>query len=183
MSASFGQLTPSASVSLFSGSKKSIAADFSTSEKRSHVSGVALPNFKMTNTSGGNYAQSSNPGFPSAVIMQVDVQNMNTSSTLSRTSNGTNHGRNLTSSYTIGGAAESAMSAQQGSKRATPALAAKTASVTANPSKSAAKKVGSDPGDPGAGGSLPVGDGMWILLLFAFVYGVGADAKPLVDKM
>ncbi|MFZ4726759.1 MAG: hypothetical protein ACOYMD_15095 [Paludibacter sp.] len=70
-------------------------------------------------------------------------------------------------------AAEAAMSStQQGSKRATPALKAKTASVSTNLASNGSKKIGggSNPGEPGA--SLPVGDGVWILLSLAGVYFV-----------
>ena len=196
MSASFGHLSPSSSVSLFSGSKKTMAANNSTSENHSDLSGVVLPNFKMKITSGGDYAQTSTPDFPSTGVSPVDVQGMNTSSGTNRTSSNTNYANNLAQSYASGNAAveyisnpqnptksdinglllldtraaASAMSAQQGSKRATPALAAKTASISTDQSKAASKKIAGDPGEPGPGGSLPVGDGMSILLVLAGAY-------------
>lgn len=207
MSASFGQMSTTSSTGLFSGSKKTMASDLSSNEKRSDLSGVVLPNFKMKSTSGADYSQISNPDFPSTEVSQMDIQDLNTPSASNKTSNNTNYANNLAQSYAFGNAAveyisnpqnptksdinglllldtraaASAMSAQQGSKRTTPALAAKTASVsTSLATKSGVKKIGGDPGDPGA--SLPVGDGMWILLMFAVVYAVFPESKYLVAQ-
>jgi len=59
---------------------------------------------------------------------------------------------------------------QPGSKRAVKALAGKTPSGSVSSDKGA-KKVGDEggAGDPGVG-SLPVGNGIWIMLMFAAVY-------------
>ncbi|MEI8084573.1 MAG: hypothetical protein WCG93_00010 [Paludibacter sp.] len=194
MSASFGQLSKSKSVNLLSDNKKAVAVDFQTMEIRSDISGVALPSRKMKSTSGGDYTQTNNVDFPSTGIEPSDVQNLNgTSST--RTNASGNSARNQSQSLAFGNsdvqyisnpqnptksdinalllldthAAEAAMTTQQGSKRATSSLAAKTASVsTSLTNNKTAKKVGGDPGDPGA--SLPVGDGIWILLAMAGMY-------------
>jgi len=157
----------------------------------------------MKSTSGGDYAQSSTPDFPSTGIDQSNGLNLNETSASTRTSGSGNYARNSSQSLAFGTsevqyisnpqnptksdinalllldthAAEAAMSSQsqQGSKRATSALAAKTASVSAslNDSKSTKKVIGSgNPGEVGVGGSLPVGDGVWILLAFVGVYSV-----------
>ena len=198
MSASFGQLSKSKSVNLLSVNKEAAVSEFKSKEIRSDLSGVILPTHKMKSTSRGDYAQTSNPDFPSSGIEQSDVQNMNGAST--RTNSSGNYARNESQSFVFGNssveyisnpqnptksdinalllldthAAEAAMSTtQQGSKRATSALAAKTASVSTslNDNKST-KKVGGDPGEPGAGGSLPIGDGIWILFLLLGVYSI-----------
>jgi hypothetical protein len=62
---------------------------------------------------------------------------------------------------------------QQGSKRATSALAAKTASVSTSLTDSkTTKKISGDSGEPGA--SLSIGDGVWILLLMGSGYSFAA---------
>ena len=196
MSASFGQLSKSKSVSLLSYNR--VATEFSAKEIRSDLSGISLPTHKMKSTSGGDYAQSTNVDFPSNGIVHSEAQNLNgTSST--HTSSSINYASNQTQSFSFGNsdvqyisnpqnptksdinalllldtrAAETAMSSQsqQGSKRATSALAAKTASVSTSLTNSkVAKKVGGDPSEPGA--SLPVGDGVWVLLVLAGVYAI-----------
>jgi len=194
MSASFGQLTKSKSVNLLSSNKEAAVAEYKSKEIRSDLSGVSLPVHKMKSTSGSDYAQTLNPDFPSTGIEQADVQDMNGPST-TRTNSSGNYTRNQSQSFAFGNsdvqyisnpqnpsksdinalllldthAAEAAMTTQQGSKRATQALAAKTASVsTSLTDPKAAKKIGGDPGEPGA--SLPIGDGVWILLALAGVY-------------
>jgi D-serine deaminase-like pyridoxal phosphate-dependent protein len=131
-------------------------------------------------------------------IEQSDVQDMNQSTS---TSSSGNYANNQSQVFVIGSAsvdyisnhqnptksdinalllldtraAETALSTQQGSKRSTPALAAKTASVSTRLSdKKAVKKISGDPGDPGA--SLPIGDGVWVLLAFAAAYSVSRFA-------
>ena len=198
MSASFGQLSKSKSVNLLSNNKDVAATNFRAKEIRSDLSGVTLPTHKMKSTSGGDYAQTSNLDFPSAGIDQSNGLNLNETSASTRTSGSGNYARNSSQSFAFGTtdvqyisnpqnptksdinalllldtrAAEAAMTTtQQGSKRATPALAAKTASVSTSLSDNkTVKKVGGDPGDPGA--SLPVGDGVWILLALAGVYSL-----------
>ena len=196
MSASFGHLSKSKSVNLLYNNKEAAATAFQTKEIRSDLSGVSLPTSNMKSTSGGDYAQSSNSDFPSTGIEQAAVQNMNQSTSTSRTGN---YANNQSQSFSFGNsdvqyisnpqsptksdinalllldtrAAETAMSSQsqQGSKRATAALAAKTASVSTSLTDSkSAKKVLGDPGEPGA--SLPVGDGVWILLALVGGYTV-----------
>ena len=195
MSASFGHLSKSKSVNLLYNNKEAAATAFQTKEIRSDLSGVTLPSNKMKSTSGGYYAQTSNVDFPSTGIEQSNVQTGNkTSST--RTNSSGNYARNQSQTFAFGNsdvqyisnpqnptksdinalflldthAAETAMSTQQGSKRATSALTAKTASVSTSLTDKSAKKVSNDPGEPGA--SLPIGDGVWILLglggVFAF---------------
>jgi hypothetical protein len=196
VSASFGQLSKSKTVNLLSDNKEAALTAFQTKEIRSDLSGVSLPVHKMKSTSGGDYAQTSGVDFPTTEINQADVQNMNSTST-SRSTSSANYAHNQTQSFAFGNtevqyisnpqnptksdinalllldthAAETAMSSQsqQGSKRATSALAAKTASVsTSLTDNKSTKKIGGDPGEPGA--SLPIGDGVWILLAFAGVY-------------
>ena len=194
MTASFGHLSKKTSVNLLYINKEPSENDVQIKEIRSDLSGVTLPGYKMKSTSGGNYAQTSNSDFPTTGIEQSDALNLNeTSSTNNRSSN-INYARNQSQSFTFGNsdvqyisnpqnptksdinalllldthAAETAMTNQQGSKRATPALAAKTASITSNQSQAAPKKIDDDPGEPGA--SLPIGDGVWIMLAFAGVF-------------
>ena len=200
VSASFGQLSKSKKVNLVSDNKEAASTAFQTKEIRSDLSGVTLPGYKMKSTSGGDNTQTSNPDFPLTGIDQPDVQDLNNSSS-TRTNSSGNYAHNESQSFAFGNldvqyisnpqnptksdinalllldthAAETAMSSQsqQGSKRATSALAAKTASVSTSLTDSkTAKKVGGDPGEPGAGGSLPVGDGVWILLGLVGVYSV-----------
>jgi len=198
VSASFGHITKTKTVNLASNNKEAASNAFQTKEIRSDLSGVTLPGYKMKSTSGGDYAQTSNVDFPTNGIEQAEVQNIDGTST-TRTNSSTNYAGNQSQSFAFGNsdvqyisnpqnptkydinalllldthAAETAMSSQsqQGSKRATSALAAKTASVsTSLTDKKAVKKIGGDPGEPGA--SLPVGDGVWILLGLAGVYSV-----------
>ena len=199
MSASFGQLLKSKSVNLLSDNKeKTVDAEFLKKEVRSDLSGVTLPGYKMKSTSGGNYAQTSNVDFPTNGIEQADAQNMNRTTTASRT---INYARNESQSFAFGNstvqyisnpqnptksdinalllldthAAEAAMSStQQGSKRATSSLTAKTASVSSSLTSTNAKKInsGGNPGEPNPGGSLPVGDGIFILILLAASYSL-----------
>ncbi|MEI7504892.1 MAG: hypothetical protein WCJ61_16580 [Paludibacter sp.] len=195
ISASFGQLSKKTSTNLLSDNKKAAVDGFQSKEIRSDLSGVSLPGYKMKSTSGGDYAQTSNVDFPTTGIDQSNALNLNETSSSTSTRTHGNNTRNNSQSYAIGNsdvqyisnpqnptksdinalllldthAAEAAMSNQQGSKRATPALAAKTASVSVSlADKTAVKKITGDPGEPGA--SLPIGDGVGILLLLAIVY-------------
>ncbi|MEI8086878.1 MAG: hypothetical protein WCG93_11760 [Paludibacter sp.] len=200
MSASFGQLSKNNSVNLLS--NNTTVVDFQTKEIRSDISGVTVPVHKMKSTSGGDYTQSSNPDFPSTRVDQSNGLNLNeTTSSNTRTNSSGNYARNQSQFFAFGNsdvqyisnqqnptksdinalllldthAAETAMTSQsqQGSKRATSALAAKTASVSTSLTDSkSAKKVGSgsNPGEPTSGGSLPVGDGVWILLAMAGIF-------------
>ena len=196
MSASFGHLSKSKSFNLLSNNKEVAATNFQAKEIRSDLSGVTLPGYKMKSTSGGDYAQSSTPDFPSTGIDQSNGLNLNETSASTRTSGSGNYARNSSQSLAFGTsevqyisnpqnptksdinalllldthAAEAAMSnqSQQGSKRATSALAAKTASVSNSLTDKTAKKISGNPGEPGA--SLPVGDGVWILLALAGIF-------------
>lgn len=197
MSASFGHISKKTSINLMSNNNESAISDFSAKEIRSDLSGVSLPTHKMKSTSGGDYAQSSGVDFPTIGIQQPDVQSLNNGSTTNRSSSSGNYDRNQSQSFAFGNsnvqyisnpqnptkadvsalllldthAAEAAMTTQQGSKRATPALATKTATVsTSLTSSKTAKKISGDPGEPG--GSLPVGDGLWVLFSLLVVYGV-----------
>ena len=206
VSASFGQLSKSKSVNLFSNNNATVFSNLQVKELPSDLSGNALPSHKMRSTSGGDYAQTSNLDFPTTGISQMDLQNSNASTASSQTTSKTNYANNLSPTYAIGNAtveyisnpqnptksdinvlllldtraAESAISAQQGSKRATSALAAKTASVSISLSENkSAKKVIINPSEPGSGASLPVGDGVWMMLALAgmfashrFIYGL-----------
>jgi len=206
MSASFGHLSKKSSDNLLSNNKKTAAAEFSTKDIRSDLSVISLPVYKMKSTSSGDYAQSSNIDFPFTGIEQSDVQNLNGSSSTSTKSSG-NYARNESQSFAFGNydvqyisnpqnptksdinalllldthAAETAMSSQsqQGSKRTISALTAKTASVSTSLSDNkSAKKVGGDPGDPGA--SLPIGDGVWMLLMMCSGYSIAAYKRSKI---
>ncbi|MEI7502948.1 MAG: hypothetical protein WCJ61_06660 [Paludibacter sp.] len=208
MSASFGHLSKKTAVNLLTNNKEAAAVDFQTKEIRSDLSGVSLPNHKMKSTSGGDYAQYSSPDFISTGVMQMDIQNINNSSSSVRTNIKVNYASNYSQSFMTGNsdaqyissyqnptksdivglllldtrAAEAAMTTtQQGSKRATPSLAAKTASVSTSLASNGVKKigVGSNPGEPGA--SLPVGDGVLILLSMAGVYTVSHSEYKVED--
>ena len=67
--------------------------------------------------------------------------------------------------------AEIASTSKQGSKRLVQSVGTASTSTDVN-GKKILKKVDGDPNDPGAGASLPIGDGMWLMLMFAAVYGV-----------
>ena len=203
LSSSFGHLSKSKSVNLLSNNKEAAVTEFQAKEIRSDLSGVTLPTHKMKSTSGGDYAQLSSLDFPTSGIEQSNVMNLNGSTSTVRTGSSGNIARNQSQTFSFGNsevqyisnpqnptksdinalllldthATETAMSgqSQQGSKRATSALAAKTASVsTSLKDNKAVKKVGGDsnPGEPNPGGSLPVGDGFWILLGLVGVYSV-----------
>ena len=197
LSASYGKLAPAKSANLFSNNLPVVVDESLAKEIRSDLSGITLPVNKMKSTSGGNYAQGSNPEFLSTGIEQTNVQDMNQSSISSRTttSSTANYAGVQSSSYAIGNAsvqyisnqqnptksdisalllldtraAETAMASQQSAKRATPALAAKTANFSTDLSANKkVQKVDGDPNEPG--GSLPVGDGVWIMLSMLGVY-------------
>jgi hypothetical protein len=131
--------------------------------------------------------------------MQVDVQSMNNSLSAARSNTQVSYSSNYSQSLMVGNsaveyisnsqnptkadiaglllldtrAAEVAMTSQQGSKRATPALNGKTAAVsTSLTNDKGARKVdgGGSPGDPNPGGSLPIGEGIWTMLLLASFY-------------
>ena len=198
VSTSFGQFSKSASSKSSFGTAKSLATDLSVLQTRSDLSGVILPINKMKSTSGGNYTQYTNPDFNSMSVLQVDVQNMNNSPSVAKTNTNVHYASNYSQSFLIANsnveyinnsqnptkadisglllldtrAAESAMTTQQGSKRATPALASKTASVSTSLAGKGLQKLDGEggAGDPGLGGSLPIGDGVWILLAFAGVF-------------
>ncbi|MEI7502082.1 MAG: hypothetical protein WCJ61_02250, partial [Paludibacter sp.] len=88
MSASFGHLSKKSSVNLSNNNKEAAAVDFQAKEIRSDLSGVALPTHKIKSTSGGDYAQTSSPDFPTTGIEKTDVQNMNGSSSARTNSSG-----------------------------------------------------------------------------------------------
>jgi hypothetical protein len=204
MSASFGHFSKSNSFNLLSNNKEAAGVDFKTKEIRSDLTGVALPSHKMKSTSGGDYVQLSSLDFPSAGIEQSSAMNLNGSTSTVRSGSSGNIAHNQSQTFSFGNsdvqyisnqqnptksdinalllldthAAEAAMTTQQGSKRATSALAAKTASVSTSLTDKGPKKVdgGTGAGDPGAGGSLPVGDGVWILLACAGAYSVSRFA-------
>ena len=68
--------------------------------------------------------------------------------------------------------AQAAATAQQGSKRVIQTSASSSSSTDMN-GKQNSKKAPGDPGEPGVpGGSLPIGDGVWLMLMFASVYSL-----------
>ena len=130
--------------------------------------------------------------------MQVDLQNMNNSPSVVRTNARVSYTSNYSQPLIVGNsdveyisnsqnptkgdisglllldtrAAEAPMTTKQGSKRATPALAAKTASVSASLAGKGPQKLDGDGGAGEPGASLPIGDGVWILLAFAGAYSL-----------
>jgi hypothetical protein len=205
LSSNFGQFSKNTTSNFLSNNKAVTATENYTKENRSNFSGNALPEYKIKSTSGGNYAHASNVDFPSNGIEQSDIQSYreqarNVSASSSRLNSGFNYAQNQTRFNNIGStsvdyisntqnptksdinalflldthAAEAAMT-QEGSKRALPSLAGKTASISANLSsnKTVKKKLDGNTGagDPvGLGGSLRVGDGVLILLLLLGIY-------------
>ena len=193
ISASFGNLRTTSSGSFSGHGRKSTLSDNS-----SNTANIDLPSYKMNSTSGENYTQSSTPDLISTGVNQVDVQGVSQPSLTNRIKVNSNYASNQSQSFAVGKsdvqyisnpgnptksdinimlildtrAAQEAITAQQGSKRATPALAAKTASSsTSLAAKSAPKKSGGLLGEPSSpSGSLPVGDGFWILICFVVVY-------------
>lgn len=202
LSASFRQLAKPSTVNLYSHNEKSIQEDISISENTKELSINTLPSYKMKNTSGGVYSKSTNSDFVSTEITQVDIQNTNQSITATATNtsdspdqsqfiafgnsnvhyitNPQNPTKSDISALLLfdtyaADATEVAKTVQQGSKRATPALAGKTAiSSTDNMGHKIPKKIdgSGNPGEPTLGGSLPIGDGMLILLLLATFYSL-----------
>ena len=200
---SFGQLNTKASSGLFS--KNNTSSDVSVSELKNQTDlSINIPSYKMGSTSGGDYAQSTSLGFMSNEVNQVDVQNSNSINASSKTTSSvTNHvnyqslaignanveyisnSRNPTQSdvnimlILDSRSAQAAMSSQQGSKRATASLAAKTATASTDVNgKKVLKRAPGDPIDPSAGGSLPIGNGVWILLSLLGIY----TSKKLIFK-
>ena len=198
MSVSYGSMAKrSASKSIFE-TPKAFSSNLPTSEIRSDLSGVSLPAHKMKSTSGGDLSQSSNLELLSTNLVQLDVQNINNTPSIAKTNTNVHYAASYAQSLSIGNsdvqyisnqqnptkaditglllldtrAAEVAIS-QQGSKRATPSLKGKTASVSASLTSNGAKKIdgGGGAGEPGLGGpSLPVGNGVYILLFLATLY-------------
>lgn len=198
LSVSYGTMSKrSATTSVFEPSK-AFTSTTPSSEIRSDLSGVSMPAHKMKSTSGGDYVQYSTPDFIATNLVQVDVQNMNNAPSVAKTNTKVHYASNYSQSIVIGNsnvdyisnsqnpsksditglllldtrAAEVAMT-QQGSKRATASLKAKTASVsTSLTDNKGPKKVdgGGGAGEPGVGGSLPVGDGVLILLALLGAY-------------
>ena len=206
MSASFGQLSTRKSVNIIADNKKEVASVFPKTDIHLDGSGIAMPSYKMKRTSGGDYTQSSNVDFPTTGVEQANVPNLNESTSATRTSSTGNYTHNQSQSFAFGysdvqyisnpqnptksdinalllldtRAAEVAISTQQGSKRSTPALKGKTASASVILSDNKLpRKIdgGGSPGDPGA--SLPIGDGVLSLLLFAAVYSIPVSKSRL----
>lgn len=203
VSASFGQLTKSSSKNLYSGNSAATPSENTLTERSEKLRMGVIPSYKMGSTSGGDYKQTENPDFPTTGIALLDVQNMNSGTVTSRRNSTINYAQN-NQRLVLGNAnveyisnpqnptkadisallildtraAESAMASQQGSKRATPALAGKTASASTDATgKQSSKKAPGDPGDPGA--SLPIGNGVYVLLLFAVIYASNKHSKEI----
>lgn len=198
VSASFGQFSNSKSVNLYSNNKKTAKSGYEANEIRSDLSGVSLPSTAMKTTLGGTSAQYSSPDFNTTNLTQVDVNDMDNSAAEIRTNTKVSYANNSSQSILIGNsdvdyisntqnpttadmnglllldtrAAETAMTGTQGSKRATPALKGKTAVVSSSLASKGPKKVdgAGGAGEPMPGGSLPVGDGAWILISLLGVY-------------
>jgi hypothetical protein len=171
---------------------------------RSDLSGVSMPSYKKSANADAGYSQESSVDFPSAAVSTVDVQNLSRKTTRTAINSNITYQTNVLQSNSVivgntsNGTIISAQKAptqsdidamfmfnaqskevgsNQGTIRATGALAAKTAAAsTSLTGKKGVKKVGGlndDPGEPGDGGggpSLPIGDGVWVLLMFAGVY-------------
>ena len=197
MSVSYGSMSKRTTATSIFQPSKAFSSNAPSSEIRSDLSGVSLPAHKMKSTSGGDFVQYSTPDFIATNLVQVDVQNMNNTPSVAKTNTTVHYASNYSQALSIGNsnveyisnqqnptksditglllldtrAAEVAMT-QQGSKRATASLKGKTAAVSTSLTDNGPKKVdgGGGAGEPGIGGSLPVGDGVLILLSLLGAY-------------
>ena len=156
-----------------------------------------MPTYTKGSSSAANNSGSSAVDFPSSGVSQVDVQNVSSvqrshvSTNLSTQTSSAQYMPNVASeiAYSTTNAQNPIKSdiaevfelnarvenniAGQGSKRTTKTIGAKTATVIAVAAEKGPKKVGEDPIDPVTGGaSLPVGDGVWVMLMLVAAYGV-----------
>ncbi|MEI8086064.1 MAG: hypothetical protein WCG93_07605 [Paludibacter sp.] len=197
LSASYGAV---AMPSGFSANKaKAIEAKYAASESRSDLTGVSLPSFKTGTNTTANYSESADVAFSgSSEVASVDVQSNHRVSIALTNNNAANLRSQLVATTIVGTTdvsyisntqnlartdidasfmliqahnAEVASSAKQGSKRLAQTAASSSSTTDVN-GKQKSKNAPPDPGDPGAGGSLPIGDGVWLMLMFAGVYGV-----------
>ncbi|MEI7503984.1 MAG: hypothetical protein WCJ61_11935 [Paludibacter sp.] len=199
LSASYGNVTlPNGS---FSSSKaKAIEAKYAASGNHSDFTGVSLPSYKKGSSSAANYSEAADVAFPSSNdVAQVEVQ-ANHRVVSARSSNGGAYLRSQLVATTIVGTtdvnyisnahnlartdidasfmliqarnAEVASSSKQGSKRVAQTAASSSSSTDVNGKQKVKQKI-PDPGDPGyVPPSLPIGDGEWLMLMFAGLYGV-----------
>lgn len=195
--ASFGHLAGS-SVNELSNYNKSSSAYLEINERRSNFSNASLPSYKSASGVTINVA-ASNIGFPIASVASVDVQNLSQNKVILSRNINISRDNNPTLSYTIGNVdgksilntqnsaksktnvlflqetSAAAMSVQKGSKSVITSLSNKTEFTPSKLlSNNTIKKVGGSgsPGEPVSGGNLPIGDGVWIMLLFAASYKV-----------
>ena len=196
LSESYGTITlPSSNLS--SSKTKSINDKYAGTENRSDLSGVSLPAFKKENSKSANYTESGEVAFPTSEVAPIDVQIQ--SSRKQNIASTRNDGAYLRNQL-VGSAIVSTTDVQyisttpiiankdidasfmliqarnvqtsttnQGSKRVTQKAASSSSSTDVN-GKQNSKKAPGDPGDPGA--SLPIGDGVWLMLMFASVYSL-----------
>ncbi|MFZ4547915.1 MAG: hypothetical protein ACOYN4_10795 [Bacteroidales bacterium] len=184
MSASFGALSKTKSIGLLS--LNSGSADLKSDEFRSDLSNVKLPISKPNIASGAQSGSSTNVDLIPTNAMQTGVQSMNNSNAITSTSSRVSYGNNGSLPILIGNAtANNNANAQNASKvniggliqpdlqTNTPAPTEKTANTNTKSTSNDRQKMGGagGPSEPG-GGSLPVGNGVWILLSLAGVYSV-----------
>lgn len=185
LSSSYGQLSPSSSKKLFSNNTLFVE-DYANKGNRGDVYGTKLNEYTAKSTaSGDNSTQSSNPNFPSTGIEQTNVGSMSqTSSSKTAYSGGVKSNAYAISNTNFQNISDPAKSTINGSfllntgdakavgihttvKRTNQALAANS-STNMSGTKTVQKADG-NPGEPG-GGSLPVGDGVWIMLSMLGIY-------------
>jgi len=178
MSASFGALSKKKSINLLSVNS---AAELKGNEFRSDLSSVKMPISKPNAANAAQSGSSTNVDLIPTNAMQSGVQSMNNSSAIASTSSKVNYGSSgsqpisiATTNYNANAQNISKVNIggliQPDTRTTTPS--GKTAnSNTSSSSSNGRKKSGGSggPSEPG-GGSLPVGNGVWILLSMLGVY-------------
>jgi len=188
LSSNYGQLSPSSFKNLFSNNNL-VVEHYNNEGNKLDIYGSNLNEYKSQKTSGADVQI---PNVNSASIVKRANVSSSTSSSASyevqskafaiaNTNNphfsnaqgGSKTGINpllIVDTRTASGGAFSLTN----SKGANLAVASKTAYTTSSTNLQDKKiqKVDGDPNEPGAGGTLPVGDGVWIMLGMLGVYGL-----------
>lgn len=209
LSSSYGTIAlPNSGLS--SNKVKLINDKYAATESRSDLSGITLPSYNKETKSSSNYSEPTETDFPSSAVAPVDVQaQSNHKQNMASTRYDGSYLRNqlvasamvisqdvqyiintqgpptktdLDASFMLiqERTEQAASTSQQGSKRTIGTGKAGSASTDLS-SKNGAKKVEGNPGEPGV--TLPIGDGVWLMLMFAGVYSlVSLTTKQLQLK-
>jgi len=160
-------------VSLFSYNQSEKDGGFVTVDNSTNSLGIALPSREITIENDGEI---SNEEIVTSEVDEVmGAVGFQSSSPLRSMSNNSRLAQNysfetMQNLLISNSQTQSDGAVQPGSKRAVKALAGKTASGSISSNKGAKKVDGEGgAGDPGVG-SLPVGNGVWVMLIFAAVY-------------